>query len=94
MLSCRSPLVISFTRGSVCVPSHVQLLVTLWTVAHQASLSVDLSSQEYWRGLPFPTPGDLLNPGIEPTSLASPALEADSLLLRLLGSPAAYASLS
>ena len=47
---------------------------TPWTVACQAPLSVEFSSQEYWSGLPFPTPGDLPNPGVEPESLASPAL--------------------
>ena len=44
------------------------------TVAHQAALSVGLSRQEYWSGLPFPIPGDLPDPGVEPASLASPAL--------------------
>jgi hypothetical protein len=43
--------------------------------------------QEYWSGLPFPTPGHLLDPGIEPVSLAPPALQADSLPLRHLGNP-------
>ena len=47
-----------------------------WTVAQQAPLSVELSRQEYWSGLPFPSPGDLSNPGIKP---GSPALQADSL---------------
>jgi len=47
--------------------------VTLWTVAHQAPLSVEFPRQEYWSGLPFPPPGDLPDPGIEPTSPASPA---------------------
>ena len=47
---------------------------TPWTVAHQAPLSMGFSSQEYWSGLPFPPPGDLPNPGIEPASLISPAL--------------------
>ena len=47
-----------------------------WTVAHQASLSMEFSRQEYWSGLPFPSPGDLLDPGIEP---GFPALQADSL---------------
>ena len=51
--------------------SYVQLFVTPWTVAHQASLSMGFSRQEYWSGLPFPSPGDLPNPGTEP---ASPAL--------------------
>ena len=46
-------------------------------VAHQAPLSMEFSRQEYWSGLPFPTPGDLPDPGIEP---GSPALQADSLL--------------
>ena len=54
--------------------SHVQLFATLWTVACQAPLSVELSRQEYWSGLPFPTLGDLPDPGIEPTSLVSPVL--------------------
>ena len=54
--------------------SHLQLFVMLWTVAHQAPLTMELSRPEYWRGLPFPSPGDLPNPGIEPTSLVSPAL--------------------
>ena len=55
----------------VCVLSHVQLFVTAWTVAHQPSLSMGFSRQEYWSGLPFPPPGDLPDPGIKP---ASPAL--------------------
>ena len=56
-----------------CV-SHVQLFLILWTVAHQAPLSMGFSRQEYWSGLPCPPPGDLLNPEIKPTSLESPAL--------------------
>ena len=47
-----------------------------WTVAHQAPPSMGFSKQEYWSGLPFPSPGDLPNPGIEPRS---PALQADAL---------------
>ena len=54
--------------------SHVQLFETLWTVAHQAPLSMGFSRQEYQSEFPFPSPGDLPNPGIEPTSLTSPAL--------------------
>ena len=49
---------------------------TLWTVAHQAPLSMGFPRQEYWRGLPFPSPGDLPHPGIEPGSLS---LQADAL---------------
>ena len=45
-----------------------------WTVAHQTPLSMGFPSQEYWSGLPFPPPGDLPNPGIEPSFLMSPAL--------------------
>ena len=54
--------------------SRVQLFATIWTVAHQAPLSIGFSRQEYQSGLPFPPPGDLPNPGIEPRSLISPAL--------------------
>ena len=54
--------------------SHVWLFVTVYTIACQASLTMGFSRQEYWSGLPFPPSGDLPNPGIEPTSLMSPAL--------------------
>ena len=56
--------------------SRVQLFATPWTVAYQAPPSMGFSRQEYWSGLPFPSPGDLPNPGIEPRS---PALEANAL---------------
>ena len=59
----------------------VQLLVTLWTIACWVPLSMGFSRQEYWSGLPCPPPGDLPNPGIEPTSLTSPALAVGSLQL-------------
>ena len=48
--------------------SRVQLFATLWTVAHQAPPSMGFSRQEHWSGLPFPSPGDLPDPGIEPRS--------------------------
>ena len=54
--------------------SHVRFFATPWTVAHQAPPSMEFSRQEYWSGLPFPSPGDLPNPGIE---LGSPPLKAD-----------------
>ena len=54
--------------------SHVQLFVTLWTVACQSPLSMGFSRQEYWSGLPSLPPGDLPDPGIEPGSPTSPAL--------------------
>ena len=71
----------------VCVcesPSHFQLFVTPWTVAHQAPLSMGFSRQEYWNGQPFPSPGGLLNPRIEP---GSPALQVDSLPSKPPGKP-------
>ena len=63
----------------MCVCSAVQLCPTLcdrppWTVEPQASLSMEFSRQEYWNGLPCPTPRDLPKPGIKSASLASPAL--------------------
>ena len=54
--------------------THVRLCATLWTVAHQAPLSMGFPRQEYLSGLPCPSPGDLPDPRIEPTSLMSPAL--------------------
>ena len=58
----------------LCRFSRVQLFVTPWTVAHQVPLSMGFSRQEYWSGLPFPTPVDLPNSGIEPASPVSPPL--------------------
>ena len=54
--------------------NHVRLFLTPWTVACQAPLSMEFSMQEYWSGLPFPTPGDLPDAGIEPVSLGSSLL--------------------
>ena len=62
--------------GGNLVTKSCPTLVTPWSVAHQASLSMGFSRQEYWSGLPFPSPGHLPNPGIDPRS---PALQADSL---------------
>ena len=56
--------------------SHVRLFATPWTVAYQAPPSMGFSRQEYWSGLPLPSPGDLPNPGIKP---GSPTLQADAL---------------
>ena len=58
----------------VCVLSHVQFFVTSWTVAHQVTLPMEFSGQEYRSGLPFSALGSLSNPGTKPASLASPAL--------------------
>ena len=63
-------------RKKVKLLSRVRLFATPWTVAHQASLSMGFSRQEHWSGLPFPSPGDLPDPGIEPRS---PTLQADAL---------------
>ena len=64
--------------------SHFRLFATLWTVAYQAPPSMGFSRQEYWSGLPFPSPEDLPNPGIEPRS---PTLEADTLTSEPPGKP-------
>ena len=56
--------------------SHVRFFVTLWTVAHQAPLSMGFPRQQYWSGLPFPPPGDLPDPGIKS---GAPALQVDLL---------------
>ena len=66
------------TVCACCVLSRVRLFTTLWTVAHQTPLSMGLPRQEYWNGLPFPSPGHLPDPGIEPVSPASPALAGQS----------------
>ena len=70
------------SRGQcVCVSlCHVRLCVTPWIGACQLPLSMGFSRQEYWSGLPLPSPGDLPSPGIKPRS---PALQADSLLSEL-----------
>ena len=64
--------------------THVRLFATPWTVAYQAPLSMGLSRQECWSGLPFPSPGDLPDPGIEP---GSPTLLAEALLSEPPGKP-------
>ena len=66
--------------GGGLVAKSCPTLATMWTVACQAPLSMGFSRQEYWSGLPFPSPGDLPKPGIKP---GSPALQADSLLTKL-----------
>ena len=70
--------------GGGSVVKSCPTLATPWTVACQAPLSMGFSRQECRSGLPFPSPGDLPNPGIEP---GSPALQADSLLTELSGKP-------
>ena len=65
--------------------SWIQLLVIPWIAACQTPLSMGFFRQEYWSGLPFPPPGDLLDPGIEPESLASPALAGEFFTTASLG---------
>ena len=64
--------------------SRVQLFATPWTVAYQAPPSMGFSRQEYWSGLPFPSPGDVPDPGIEPRS---PEFQADALTSEPPGKP-------
>ena len=65
----------------------VQFLANLWTVAHQAPLSMGFLRREYWRWLPFPPPGDLPDPGMELTSPASPALAGKFFTTEPSGKP-------
>ena len=77
----------------VCVCVHSQSCLTLqspWTVAHQAPLSSKFSRQEYWSGLPFPSPGDFPDPRIEPVSLASPALTGGFFTTAAPGKPLSH----
>ena len=71
-------------KRSVVTQSCPTLSAIPWAVDYQAPQSMEFSRQEYWSGLPFPSPGDLPNPGIKP---GSPALQADTLPSELLGKP-------
>ena len=71
----------------VCALSHVRLSETPWTVTYQASLSMGFPRQEYWCKLPFPSPGDLPDPGVEHMSPASPALAGGFFTTEPLGKP-------
>ena len=75
---------ITYFKEKVKSLSCIRLFATLWTVALQASPSMGFSQQEFWSGLPFPSPGDLSDPAVEP---ASPALQAGTLLSEPLGKP-------
>ena len=72
----------------MCMLSHVKFFATLWTVAYLAPLSFEFSRQGYWSGLPFPTPGDLPDPGIQPASLMYPALTGVFFTTESPGKPA------
>ena len=84
ILETNLPVARLFLKVKVKSFSHVRLFSTPWTVAYQASPSMGFSRQEYWSGLPFPSPGDLPNSGIEP---GSPALGADVLTSEPPGKP-------
>ena len=79
-MECLGQCTHSIGGGSGLVAKLCSTLATPWAVASQSPLSMGFSRQEYWSGLPFPSPGDLSNPGIEP---GSPALQADSLPTKL-----------
>ena len=70
--------------------SCVRLFAISWTVGYQALLSVEFSRQEYWNGLPFPSPRDLPDPGVKPRC---PTLQADTLLSEPPGKPLLYCTL-
>ena len=70
--------------GGGLVAKSCLTLATPWAVARQAPLSMGFSRQDYWNGLPFPSPGNLPDPGIEPRS---PAVQADSSTTELRGKP-------
>ena len=77
-----------FSGGLVAKPHST--LCNPMDSSPQSSMAMGFSRQEYWSGLPFPPPGDLPDPGIEPVSPVSPASQADSLPLSHLGGPAIY----
>ena len=79
-----SHMLVKWKKVKVKSLSRIGLFVTPWTVAYQAPPSMGFSRQEYWSGLPFPSPGDLPDPGIEP---GSPSFQADALTSELLGKP-------
>ena len=83
-LKCLKQSMSWYVWSEVKLLSCVRLFATRWTVAYQASPSMEFSRQEYWNGLPFPSPGDLPNPGIEPRS---PTLQADTLPSESPGKP-------
>ena len=76
-------LIYKFSGGRGLAAKLCPTFVTLWTITHQAPLSMGFSRQEYWSGLPFPPPGNLPDPAINPRALVS---QENSLLLSLQGS--------
>ena len=72
--------------------SHICLFAAPWTIARQDALSMEFYRQGYWSGLPFPTPGDIPNPGVEPMSLVSLALAGGFFITESPGRPMEYYS--
>ena len=70
-----------------CMLSRVWLFVTPWNIARQTPLSMRFSRQEYWKGLPFPPPGDLPDPGVKPKSPVPPALAGGFFTTKSPGNP-------
>ena len=83
LVCCHLLIILYYVCGGL-VAKSCPTLVTPWTVSHQGSLSMGFPRQEYWRGLPFPSPGDLPYPGIKPRS---PSLQAEALLSEPPGKP-------
>ena len=75
--ACKGEPTLSFSCAVLSRFSRIRLFATPWIVAHQAPLSMGFPRQEYWSGLPFPSPGDLPDQGIEPGALKSPALTGE-----------------
>ena len=86
----KKPRAPSLLKVKVKSLNRVRFLQPPWTIAYQAPPSMEFSRQEYWSGLPFPSPGDLPDPGIEPES---PALQADALLSEPPGNPSLLGTL-
>ena len=84
LASCFAHSDLTLAREKVKSLSRVRFFATPWTVAHQAPPSMGFSRQEHWSGMPFPSPGDLPNPGIKPRS---PSLQADALTSEPPGRP-------
>ena len=71
----------------MCVLNPVQHFATTWTVAYKAPLSMGFPREDYWSGLPFPSPGNIPDPGMEPASPVSPALAGEFFTTEIPGKP-------
>ena len=87
MIAPLSPFIYTSERVCACALSRLRLFAALWTAAHQASLSMGFSRQEYWSGLPCLPPGDPPDPGMEPTASAVPVLASGFFTTEPPGNP-------